>query len=132
VTRVQELVTAARAGIENLSPAELADEVRRGDVLVVDVREPAEAARGTLPGALVVPRGLLEFLAEGHGRQVQPSFVPDRRVVLCSAVGARSALAAMTLQALGYGDVAHLAGGVRAWVEDGRPLHRDQGDDGHA
>ncbi|MCW2601206.1 MAG: putative Rhodanese domain protein [Frankiales bacterium] len=126
MTRVQELVTAALAGIENLRPAELAEELSRGDVLVVDVREPAEAARGTLPGAVVVPRGLLEFLAEGDSPRLHPWLVPERRVVVCSAVGARSALAATTLQALGYGDVAHLAGGVRGWAEEGRPLTADQ------
>jgi rhodanese-related sulfurtransferase len=117
VTRVGELVIAARAGIENLSPSEVADELARGDVLLVDVREAEEAARGTLLGAVVLPRGLLEWA----------ELDPRRRVVLISAVGSRSALAASTLHALGHRDVAHLDGGYRRWAAEGRPTTADEG-----
>lgn len=114
MSRVRQLVTAARAGIENLSPDDLAAELAGGGVLLVDVREAPEAAGGSVEGAVVVPRGLLEFcVALGE---------PGRRVVVVSAAGRRSALAAQALQSLGVRDVAHLAGGLRRWVAEGRPL----------
>ncbi|MDP3713830.1 MAG: rhodanese-like domain-containing protein [Mycobacteriales bacterium] len=124
MTPLRALVISARAGLENLSPTELAAELARGDAVVVDVREPAEVARGTLPGAVAVPRGLLEFLADGVEARGHPDLRPGRRLVLCSAAGDRSALAAAALQALGRTDVAHLAGGLRAWTAEGRPLRR--------
>ncbi|MDN5749676.1 MAG: hypothetical protein L0H64_14355 [Pseudonocardia sp.] len=64
MTGIREIVIAARAGIENLEPADLAAELDRLGVLLVDVREPAETAYGAIPGAVLVPRGLLEFHAD--------------------------------------------------------------------
>jgi rhodanese-related sulfurtransferase len=117
-------VVAARAGIENLTPAELTREIAAGGVVLVDVREPGETADGIIPSAVRIPRGVLEFRAErdtaGHGTDLHP----ERRVVLYSNDGARSALAAVTLHGLGFRDVAHLDGGLRAWIAAGGPVHR--------
>jgi rhodanese-related sulfurtransferase len=122
MTGVKELVTAARAGIENLAPADVAAELESADALLVDVREPAETAYGTIPGAVLVPRGLLEFRADSATRHHLDGFVPDRRVILYCNAGSRSALAARSLQELGYRDVAHLHGGFNAWMAEGRPM----------
>jgi rhodanese-related sulfurtransferase len=119
---VRQLVTAARAGIENLTADELAHELATGDPLVVDVRELGESADGVVVGALRCPRGVLEFYADaGAG-----GFDRGRRVITCSESGARSALAAATLQELGYDDVGHLDGGLRAWAASGRETVRPQ------
>ncbi len=73
---------------------------------LIDVREPAEFAQGTLPGAINVPLGEIpNRLAElDQGRRV---------VVLCRS-GARSANAAQFLASYGFGDVVNLEGGMLA------------------
>ncbi len=83
--------------------------------LVLDVREPDEHAQGHLPGALWIPRGLLELRIE--------QAAPDRArplIVYCAG-GTRSALAAHALQQLGYQRVSSLAGGFTAWKAAGAP-----------
>ena len=120
---VAELVGAARARIENLSPDQVAAELGAPDVVLVDVREPGEQlADGTIPGALSAPRGMLEFHADPAGPYHLPALTPDRRVILHCKSGARSALAAATLADLGFSRVAHLDGGILAWREAGRPV----------
>ncbi len=119
---VKELVAAAKAGIENLRPAEVAVEIGGGDVLLVDVREPEEAASGVIPGAILAPRGMLEFHADPESPYHLEGFDCERRVIVYCSAGSRSALGAAALQELGYRDVAHLEGGFKAWQEDGRPV----------
>jgi molybdopterin/thiamine biosynthesis adenylyltransferase len=82
--------------------------------LFVDVREADEYAQGALPGALHLPRGLLELQVEGR--------VPDkdRKIIVYCAGGTRSALAAQALGQLGYSDVASMAGGFNKWKDEGR------------
>jgi rhodanese-related sulfurtransferase len=122
MTGVKDMVIAARAGIENLAPADVAEELDRPGVLLVDVREPGETAHGFISGAVLVPRGMLEFHADGASPYHLDGFDPDRRVILYCATGSRSALAARSLQELGYRDVAHLHGGLTGWLHEGRPV----------
>ncbi len=117
-----EMVTAAKAGIENLSPAEVKAELDQKDVLLVDVRELHETKEGVIPGAVLAPRGMLEFYADPTTPYHIAGFDRARRVILYCASGGRSALGAKTLQELGYTDVAHLAGGIKAWKEAGHPV----------
>lgn len=86
-----------------------------GEVVVVDVREADEVEQGQIPGALCIPRGLLELRIEAA--------VPDRerQLLLYCAGGTRSALAAHSLQQLGYQRVTSLAGGFAAWKAAGHP-----------
>lgn len=97
------------------------------DLLLVDVREADEYARGHLPGALLVPRGTLEGAADRAYRTHLPRLdeARERNVVLYCQNGARSALAADTLQQMGFTRVYHLAGGCELWEAEGRPLVRD-------
>ena len=124
---VKDLVAAAKAGIENLTPGDVADELASGDVLLVDLREPAEIADGVIPGAVLAPRGMLEFHADPATPYHLEGFEPDRRVIVYCAAGSRSALGAATLQELGYRDVAHLEGGFKVWVEQGHPVTQPVG-----
>lgn len=94
MTTVKELVIAAKAGIENLTPAEAAAEIDEGDVLLLDVREPEETARGIIPSAILVPRGTLEFAADPRSPAHVQALDPGLRVIVYSSDGARSALAA--------------------------------------
>jgi sulfur-carrier protein adenylyltransferase/sulfurtransferase len=97
-----------------------------GEALVLDVREPDEYEQGHIPGAVWIPRGLLELRIEAAA--------PDRArpVVVYCAGGTRSALAAHSLGLLGYQHVASLSGGFSAWKAGGHPwvvprvLRRDQ------
>jgi rhodanese-related sulfurtransferase len=107
-TRIREVdATAARARLD------AAD-----GVAFLDVREPMEVARGTVPGAVVVPLGSLHLLVEGalpaKGAEI---------VVLCQR-GNRSALAADSMQGMGYTNVTSLQGGFMAWAMGGHPVGR--------
>lgn len=120
------LVAAAKAQIENLAPEEVAAELQRGEAVLVDLREPGERVEhGVIRGAVHAPRGMLEFYADPTSAYHRPDFDPARRTILYCASGGRSALAAETLQQLGYTQVAHLNGGLKAWREAG--LHVEPG-----
>lgn len=119
---IKELVSVAKAGIENLRPQEVEAELRDGDVLLIDVREPEEAASGAIPGATFAPRGTLEFCADPESPDHVEGFAPGRRVIVYSTTGLRSALAGLSLQSLGYTNVAHLEGGLATWTAAGFTL----------
>lgn len=109
-----EMVARARAQIEEVSVDQLA--ARDPRPLLVDIREVGEFASGVIPGAVLVPRGNLE----GAIARVAPD--PSTEIVLYCAVGNRSALATQALQAMGYGNVASLAGGIVLWRRMGHPM----------
>ena len=118
-----ELVAEARQRVENLSIEQAAAEMERGEALLVDLREPGERAQhGAIPGAVHAPRGMLEFYADPTSSYHRAELAPERRVILHCASGGRSALAADTLQQMGYTNVAHLDGGFNAWKGAGKPV----------
>ena len=103
MTTFKEMIGRVRSEIREISPADA--RARAKDAVVIDVREADEWAQGHVPGALFVPRGFLEPRIEDK--------VPDRgrEVILYCAGGTRSALAARSLQDLGYTNVTSMAGG---------------------
>ncbi|MFC4048661.1 rhodanese-like domain-containing protein [Actinomadura syzygii] len=122
-TSVTDMIAHARTRVRNLTVAEVSLALEDGGVTLVDLREPAEVALdGRIPGAVQVPRGILEFRADPsspyHGAELDPA----TPTILYCASGGRSALAALALQELGYTDVGHLDGGLAAWQEQGRPV----------
>lgn len=118
-----DLVAEAKASVENLGVDDVERELQAGDAVLVDLREPEElAANGRIPGSVHVPRGMLEFRADPTSPYHQAPLDPSKRIILHCASGGRSALGAMTLTSLGYGDVAHLDGGITAWKEAGKPV----------
>ncbi|MDH4118256.1 MAG: rhodanese-like domain-containing protein [Acidimicrobiia bacterium] len=118
---VAEMVHEAKTNIENLTPEAALNEQRSGSVFI-DIREPQEVQTGTIAGAHHAPRGMLEFYADPQSPYHQAFLDPSRRTVLYCASGGRSALAAQALHQMGYKNVAHVDGGVRAWQEAGFPL----------
>jgi rhodanese-related sulfurtransferase len=116
-----ELVAEAKQRIENLTVDQTAEEREAGAILV-DLREPSEREQGSIPGAVHAPRGMLEFWADPTSPYHRAELDPNSRVVLYCAGGGRSALAADTLQQMGYGNVAHLEGGFNAWKAAGKPV----------
>jgi rhodanese-related sulfurtransferase len=116
------MVAEARARVENLSPDEVERHMRAG-ALLVDIREPEERqTSGTIAGDVHAPRGMLEFYADPTSPYHRSEFDPDSRIILYCASSGRSALAADMLRHLGYTQVAHLDGGLKAWVEAGKPV----------
>lgn len=118
-----DLVAEAREHIEELSVDEVADMLGQLDVVLFDVREQNEREmEGVIPGSIHAPRGMLEFWADPTMDIHRPEFDPGKRIILHCAMGGRGALAAATLQRMGFPKVANLAGGFAAWKASGRPI----------
>ena len=119
ITSALDLVKNAKANIENLTPQQVADELKNGNAILVDIREAHELSeQGKIPGSVNAPRGMLEFYADPSLPYHKAEFQPENRIILQCASGGRSALAAQTLKQMGYNNVAHLDGGIKAWKEN--------------
>jgi rhodanese-related sulfurtransferase len=111
-----ELVGKARASIRECTVADVKARLDRGDRFhLIDVREESEFAAGRVRGARHIGRGILERDVE----RLIPD--PDADIVLYCGGGYRSALAAESLQKMGYRRVISMDGGYRAWSEAGYP-----------
>ncbi|HEY9199099.1 MAG TPA: rhodanese-like domain-containing protein [Gammaproteobacteria bacterium] len=125
---LMDFVSAARARIKEVTPAELQQMLKgESDLLLVDVRESSEHEQGHLQGAHRVPRGIIEAAADLNypKRDESLSAARERPVVLYCATGGRSAMAALTLQMMGFKQVYSLAGGFIKWQEEGFPVERE-------
>ena len=119
-----DLVAVAKATIHESEVSDVHGCLQT-DTLIIDIREPAEFQRGHIPGALHLPRGLLEFEIHGLVERMsvdQNNAPEDQDIVLYCGTGGRSALAAATMAELGYRNVRSMAGGVVAWNAAGLPL----------
>jgi sulfur-carrier protein adenylyltransferase/sulfurtransferase len=107
--------------VEEIEPFEAAQEIEGGDVVLIDTREPHEYEEAHLEGGKLVPPGLL--------RDEIAAAAPDKsaRTILYCRSGNRSYKAAEQLEALGYEDVASMAGGILAWQEQGLPVLATEG-----
>jgi sulfur-carrier protein adenylyltransferase/sulfurtransferase len=110
-----------RQQVEEIEPFEAAQEIEGGDVVLIDTREPHEYQEAHLKGGKLVPPGLL-------GDEIATA-APDKsaRTILYCRSGNRSYKAAEQIQALGYEDVASMAGGILAWQEQGLPVLATEG-----
>ena len=121
---VQSMLAEADAAVPRISPDEAKKLVGRADVLFLDVREPAEvAASGKVPGALAIPRGLVEFRADPASALHDKAFDQAKTVVAYCASGGRSALVGKTLKDMGYNNVQNL-GGFKGWLEAGGEVEK--------
>ena len=111
----RDLLSAAKAQITEVTPAEAETQIAAGGTVVLDVREPDEYEQGALPHVVHIPRGHLEGQVEG---KLLDKSAP---VVVYCAGGVRSAFAAKTLAELGYTNVVSMAGGFGRWKDEGRP-----------
>ena len=110
------LVNEARARIRETTVAEIKRRLDAGEkIILVDTREESEWARGHLPDAVHLSKGIIE-------RDVEVRF-PDKTVelVLYCGGGFRSALSAENLQKMGYKNVVSMDGGWRGWLDSGYP-----------
>ena len=119
-----DLVAQAKATITECSVTDV-QQCLNSDTLLIDIREPQEFRKACLPGALHLPRGLLEF--EIHNLVDKARGDENRRheeqpIVLYCGTGGRSALAAQTMESMGYRKVKSMAGGIVAWAAARLPL----------
>lgn len=116
-----DMLKKVKAGIRETNPTEADNLLHTNKNLkLIDVREKNEYDDGYIPGATHIPRGFLESRIE--------EAVPDKNapVLLYCAGGTRSALAAQTLQEMGYTDVVSMAGGFGAWKNAGLRFQKPQ------
>src|SRR5258708_20286645 len=96
---VKEMLAEANAAVPRLPPAEARAMMTRGNVLIVDVRDPSEVqASGKIKGAVNVSRGMLGFRADPKRPYHNPAFQKDKTVLVCSSSASRSSLIPHTLQ----------------------------------
>ena len=115
-----KLVNEAKKHVKEAGFLEIKTRLDAGEkLIVVDTREDSEWARGHLPGAIHLGRGVIE-------RDIEQK-IPDHDapLVLYCGGGFRSALAAENLQKMGYTNVISMDGGWRAWTEAGFPTAKD-------
>lgn len=114
----QDLVAQAKSNISEWDAATAARELdsRSDDIVLLDVREPAEFVDGCIGNACNVPRGVLEFKVDPTYPACEKNLL-DRNleILVYCKTGGRSALAAHTLVQLGYSKVISLAGGIESW-----------------
>jgi rhodanese-related sulfurtransferase len=126
--KLGDFVREARARIHEITADELDEMIEdHNDILIVDVREQDEYAQGHIPGALCVPRGLLEGAADADYKHRVETLctAQDRTVVLYCQTGGRSAMAADTLNQMGFSKAWNLAGGIEVWEAEGLPVVKD-------
>ena len=108
---------------KNVKETNVADVKRRSDAgekfLLVDVREDNEWAKGHLPGAVHLGKGIIERDIEQRAPDT------NAKIILYCGGGFRSALAAENLQKMGYTNVESMDGGWKGWVEAGLPTAKD-------
>jgi rhodanese-related sulfurtransferase len=108
---VKEMLADANAAVPRLPPTEAQALMTRGDVLIVDVRDPSEVqASGKIKDAVNVSRGMLEFRADPESPYHNPAFQKDKTVLVYCASGGRSALVGKTLKDFGYATVYNVGG----------------------
>ncbi len=114
------LIEEAEADIEVVDADGLRAAIDDDDLVVIDLRDVRELQReGHLPGAVHMPRGMLEFWIAPESPYARPVFQEDKRFVFYCAMGWRSALACQIATRMGLLRAAHLGGGFTAWKESG-------------
>ena len=137
---LKDLVEDTLPHIKELFPWDLEDRIQDNkDILLIDITEPREYNRLHIEGALNVPRGILEASSDWNYEDTLPELASgrDREVVLICRSGNRSALAAFTLQLMGFENVTSLKTGLRGWNDfelplvngDNNPVDIDDADD---
>lgn len=120
---VKPLLAAANAVVNSITVHDAIAYYGDEEVTFVDIRDTAEREKhGTIPGAVHIPRGNLEFAVDPDVSMHDPVFDSGDSLILYCASGGRSALATKTLLDMGIVNVAHIAGGFAAWREAGGPV----------
>ena len=117
--RFDQLVAEAKKNITEISPTDAVAKRKSGEGVIVDVREKDEWDEEHIPAALHLSRGTIEL-------DVEDKICDPNVVIICHCGGGgRSALAAESLQKMGYKNVRSMAGGFKAWKQAGLPTARN-------
>ncbi len=126
----KSLVLQALKNVPELFPWDLEEQLSdKQTPLLLDIREPDEFGRAYIKGSLNVPRGILEAACDWNYAETEPELVNarDREVIIICRSGNRSALAAQTMQFMGYTNVKSLKTGIRGWNDSEYELLNKQG-----
>ncbi len=129
--RLSDMVRNCLAEVREIMPWNLVDRMQENPgLLILDVREPAEFEAMHIGGSINVPRGVLESACEWDYEDTVAELVlsREREVVVVCRSGRRSALAAFTMQQLGYLNVVSLKTGLRGWNDYEEPLENSVGE----
>ncbi len=129
ILSAQQLVATIKNQIREVSVQELAALLQDHHSRLIDVREPDEYALSHIDRSVNLPRGVLEMklhqhpavAAHGDSQQALEALAQQPLYLICRS-GARSALAAHSLQQMGFQQVFSVQGGFQAWVESGYPV----------
>lgn len=122
---IKALLDEANAIVTLMPIAEAKTRLDDDDYVFVDIRDIREVKRGgTLPGAVLCPRGMLEFWIDPDSPYHKPMFNQDKTYVFYCAGALRSALAAKVAMEMGLAPVQHLEGGFAGWVKQDGPVDR--------
>jgi rhodanese-related sulfurtransferase len=120
---IDELLAEARSGLQRVSPPQASQAMHAGATLI-DIRSESQiAGDGSVEGAIVIARNVLEWRldpASDHRHPEAPGL--DEQVIVMCNEGYQSSLAAATLQRLGFVSATDLDGGFQAWRADGLPV----------
>jgi rhodanese-related sulfurtransferase len=120
---IDELLAAARARLDRLSPAEALAAMHHGAALI-DIRsQDQRRASGVIPGSYWFPRNVLEWRVDPASSAAHPAVSdPGRQAVLLCAQGYQTSLAAVVLQDLGFARATDVIGGFAGWAAAGLPV----------
>lgn len=123
IKSVMDRVKEAKSQIENLTPEQVSAELANNTATLFDLRESEELKQnGRIAGSVHAPRGMVEFYADPATPYYRPEFDKDKRLIFHCAGGGRSALTVATLKEMGYKNIAHMDGGLKAWKEAGKEV----------
>ncbi len=127
----QQLVMEAKSQIREVSVHQLAERLKDHNTVLIDVRELDEFVAGHVDRAVNYPRGVLEMKIHQHPSasahcdlSTALTYLATQPVYLMCRSGARSALAALSLQEMGFTQVFSIEGGFQAWVDSGLPVEK--------
>jgi rhodanese-related sulfurtransferase len=127
----QQLVAEAKSQIKEISVADLAERLRDHRCILIDVREPEEFGAGHVDRSINYPRGVLEMKIHQHPAVAAQCDVnaalnslAEHSLYLMCRSDSRSALAALSLQQMGFTNVYSVAGGFQAWLDSGLPTEQ--------
>lgn len=114
------LLAEANADVDTITIEALQQTIGDDTIVVIDLRDIRELKReGHLPGAVHMPRGMLEFWVDPDSPYARPIFQEDKRFVFYCASAWRSALACQVAGRLGLQNASHLEGGFTGWKKAG-------------
>ena len=125
----KQLLEEANSSLNVISVEEARSLMSDEKVIFVDVRDPDSVKEtGIIPGAINVPRGMLEFHADPEFEAFhKPELDPNKHVVVTCGLGGQAALSGKTLKEMGFETVSNIEGGMVAWTEAEAPTEDFEG-----